>query len=78
MNKLEILAKRKSNKISLFLNGNLQLANPIIRVQKAFHNMKYPPDARTASDPYQSGVGRYIGPASGCRYQSDIKMAYLT
>ena len=121
------------------LIGNFQLANPIIRIQQAFHNTKYLQDCRTASDPYksdrrplhqtniemliskwcqndistwacrceneinirhrmvdvvstvelhrpdfrtasnryQSNIGRYIGPTPEWRYQNYIKMAYL-
>ena len=36
------------------LIGNLQLANPIIRIQEALHNTNYLQDCRTASDPYKS------------------------
>ena len=36
------------------LIGNLQLANPIIRIQQAFHNTKYLQDCKIASDPYKS------------------------
>ena len=36
------------------LIGNLQLANPIIRIQQAFHNTKYLQDWKIASDPYKS------------------------
>ena len=36
------------------LKGNLQLANPIIRNQQAFHNTKHLQICRTASDPYKS------------------------
>ena len=55
--------------------GNLWLANPIIGIQKAFHNIRY---LRTASDPYQSDVGHYIWPTWHYWYQSDIEVAYLT
>ena len=121
------------------LIGNLQLANPNIRIQQAFHNTKYlqhcrtasdpytserlllyqtniemliskwcqndisnwacrceneiyirhrmvdvvsaaelhRPDSRTASNRYQSDIGRCIGPTPEWRYRNYIKMAYL-
>ena len=76
MDKLKILAKRNSKKIWVFWNP--QQANSVIRIGKAFHNLKYFPDRTTASDPCQPDVACCTGLTPECWYQSDIKRAYLT
>ena len=77
MIKLTIFAKRKNEKIGVLWKVTSMWPILLFVFKKAFHNILYLPDRRTASDLYQSYVGRYTGLTSECWHRSDIKMAYL-